>query len=165
MANALPHAIGAQASHPGRQVISLSGDGGFAMLLGELLTVAQLKLPLKVIVFDNGSLGFVELEMKAAGILPFAVDLVNPDFSALARDAGWLGLRIETADQVQATLEQALAHPGPALVDVLTSHQEIVMPPSITWDEFSGFSLYLIKAVLNGRGDEVIDLAKTALFR
>jgi pyruvate dehydrogenase (quinone) len=165
MAGAMPHAIGAQVSHPGRQVISLSGDGGLAMLLGELLTIAQLKLPIKIVVFDNHALGFVELEMKAAGLLPFAIDLANPDFAAVATAIGFLGLRVETADQVQPALEQALAHPGPALIDVVTSHQEIIMPPSIKWDEFSGFSLYMIKAVLNGRGDEVIDLAKTALFR
>ena len=165
MANALPHAIGAQASHPQRQVISLSGDGGLAMLFGELLTIAQLHLPVKIIVFDNGSLGFVELEMKAAGFLPFGVDLVNPDFARLASTIGLLGLRAETADQVRPMLTQALAHDGPALVDVVTSHEEIVLPPSIGWDELSGFSLYMVKAVLNGRGDEVIDLAKTALVR
>lgn len=165
MAGALPHAIGAQASHPGRQVVSLSGDGGLAMLLGELLTVVQLRLPVKIVVFNNGAYGFVELEMKAAGLLPFATELANPNFASLATSAGLLGLRAETADEVRPMLKQALAHDGPALVDVPTSRQEIVMPPSIKWDEFSGFSLYMIKAVLNGRGDEVIDLAKTALFR
>ena len=165
MANALPQALGAQATLPGRQVISLSGDGGLSMLLGELASIAQAKLPVKVVVFDNGALGFVELEMKAAGLLPFGTDLVNPDFAAVAQAAGWLGVRVETADQVPGALAAALAHPGPALVSVRTSRSELVMPPSITWDEFSGFSLWMIKAVLNGRGDAIIDLAKTTLFR
>jgi pyruvate dehydrogenase (quinone) len=165
MAGALPQAIGAASSHPGRQVISLSGDGGLAMLLGELLTLVQLNLPVKVVVFNNGALGFVELEMKAAGLLPFATTLRNPDFSAVATSAGLLGLRVRTADEVPTRLAELLAHDGPALLDIPTSRQEVVMPPSITWDEFSGFSLYMIRAVLSGRGDEVIDLGKTALFR
>jgi pyruvate dehydrogenase (quinone) len=165
MANALPQAIGAQASHPGRQVISLSGDGGLAMLLGDLLSLRQLQLPVKLIVFNNSSLAFVELEMKAAGILDFTTDLVNPNFAKLAEAANILGLRAETADQVQPMLEQALKHDGPALVEVIVSRQELSMPPTISIDQVKGFSLFMIKAVLDGRGSEIIDLAKINLRR
>ena len=165
MANALPQAIGAQLSHPGRQVITLSGDGGLAMLMGDLLTLRQLQVPVKLVVFNNSSLAFVELEMKAAGFLDYATDLHNPDFAKMAEAAGLLGLRAETPEQVRPMLVQALDHNGPALVEVVVNRQELAMPPSIEWDQVIGFSLYLIKAVLNGRGDELIDLAKTNLFR
>jgi pyruvate dehydrogenase (quinone) len=165
MANALPQAIGAQVSHPGRQVISLSGDGGLAMLMGDLLSLRQLQLPVKTIVFNNSSLAFVELEMKAAGILDFGTDLRNPDFAKMAEAAGILGLRAETADQVGPMIEQALSHDGPALIEATVSRQELSMPPTITVDQMKGFSLFMIKAVLDGRGDEIIDLAKTNLMR
>ncbi len=165
MANALPQAIGAQVSHPGRQVISLSGDGGLAMLMGDLLSLRQLRLPVKLIVFNNSSLAFVELEMKAAGILDFATDLVNPNFAKMAEAAGILGPRAETADQVRPMIEQALAHDGPALIEAIVSRQELSMPPSITVGQVKGFSLFMIKAVLDGRGDEIIDLAKVNLRR
>src|SRR5258708_6994199 len=165
MANALPQAIGAQASYPGRQVVSMSGDGGLAMLMGDLLTLRQQKLPVKVIVFKNDSLAFVELEMKAAGILDFGTDLHNPDFRKIADGAGLLGVRAETPDQVEPAIAQALKHDGPALVEVLVSRQELSMPPTITLDEAKGFSLFMMKAVLSGRGDEVLDLAKVNLFR
>ncbi len=165
IANALPQAIGAQVSHPGRQVISMSGDGGFAMLLGDLLTLKQQDLPVKVIVFKNDSLAFVELEMKAAGILDYGTDLRNPDFAKIAEAAGLLGLRAETPDQVEPMITQALKHDGPALVEVLVSRQELSMPPTITYEQAKGFSLFMMKAVLSGRGDEVIDLAKVNLFR
>jgi pyruvate dehydrogenase (quinone) len=165
MANALPQAIGGQLSHPGRQVITLSGDGGLAMLMGDLLTLRQLQVPVKLVVFNNHSLAFVELEMKAAGFLDFATDLHNPDFAKMADAAGLLGLTAETPEQVRPMLVQALEHDGPALVEVVVNRQELAMPPSIEWDQMIGFSLYMIKAVLNGRGDELIDLAKTNLFR
>ena len=165
MANALPQAIGAQAAFPGRQVISLSGDGGLAMLLGELLTLRQLKLPVKLVVFNNSSLGFVELEMKAAGILDFATDLVNPDFAKLAESAGILGLRVEKPEELRPALMQALGYDGPAMVEVIVNRQELSMPPTITAEQAKGFSLYMVRAVFSGRGDEVIDLAKTNLFR
>ena len=165
MANALPQAIGAQVSHPGRQVISLSGDGGLAMLMGDLLSLRQLQLPVKLIVFNNSSLAFVELEMKAAGILEFGTDLRNPDFAKMSEAAGVLGLRAETPDQVRPMIEQALRHDGPALVEAIVSRQELSMPPSITIDQIKGFGLFMIKAVLDGRGNEIIDLAKTNLVR
>jgi pyruvate dehydrogenase (quinone) len=165
MANALPHAIGAQASHSGRQVITLSGDGGLAMMLGDLLTLKQLNLPVKLVVFNNSSLGFVELEMKAAGIVDYGTDLVNPNFSRLAESADVYGLRVEKPEELRPALTRAFTHDGPALVEVLVNRQELSMPPSISLEQALGFSLYMIRAVLSGRGDEVIDLAKTNLLR
>ena len=164
MANALPQAIGAQAALPDRQVISLSGDGGIAMLLGDLLTLRQLGLPVKVVVFNNSTLGFVELEMKAAGWLPYGTDLVNPDFARLAESAGMLGIRVEDPKNLRVALQTAFAHDGPCVVDVVVNRQELSIPPTITAEQAVGFSLYMIRAVLSGRGDEVIDLAKTNLF-
>jgi pyruvate dehydrogenase (quinone) len=165
MANALPQAIGAQASYPGRQVVSMSGDGGFAMLMGDLLTLRQQQLPVKIIVFKNESLAFVELEMKAAGILDFGTHLHNPDFTKIAEGAGLLGLRADTPDQLRPLIAQALKHDGPALVEVPVSRQELSMPPTITYEQAKGFSLFMLKAVLNGRGDEIIDLARVNLLR
>ncbi len=135
MANALPQAIGAQAAFPGRQVISLSGDGGLAMLLGEVLTLRQLKLPVKLVVFNNSSLGFVELEMKAAGLLDYATDLVNPNFALLAESAGLLGVRVEKPEELRPAFEKALAHDGPALVEVIVNRQELSMPPTISAEQ------------------------------
>ena len=165
MANALPHAIGAKVSHPSRQVITMSGDGGLAMLMGELLTLRQHDLPVKLIVFKNDSLAFVELEMKAGGFLDFATTLHNPDFSKVAEATGLLGLRAETPDQVEPAIAQALKHDGPALVEVLVSRQELSMPPTITYEQAKNFGLFMLTAVLNGRGDEIIDLAKVNLLR
>ena len=135
------------------------------MLMGDLLSLRQLQLPVKLVVFKNDSLGFVELEMKAAGFLAFATDLRNPNFALMAEAAGLLGLTAEAPEQVRPLLIQALNHDGPALVEVLVNRQELALPPSIELDQMIGFSLYMIKAVLNGRGDEIIDLAKTNLFR
>jgi pyruvate dehydrogenase (quinone) len=165
MANAMPQAIGAQASFPGRQVISLSGDGGFTMLMGDFLTLAQRKLPVKVVIINNGTLGFVEMEMKAAGFLETGVTLENPDFAAMARAMGISAGRVEDPADLGPALEQAFAHPGPALVDVVTSRHELAMPPKMQMEQVKGFSLWLMKAVMSGRGDEVIDLAKVNLRR
>ena len=165
MANALPQAIGVQASHPGRQVITMSGDGGFSMLMGDVLTLKQHELPVKVIVFKNDALAFVELEMKANGFLNFATDLHGPDFAKIAEGAKLLGLRAETPDQLEPAIAQALKHDGPALVEVLVARQELSMPPTIFYEQAKGFSLFMLRAVLNGRGDELIDLAKVNLLR
>ena len=164
MASALPQAIGAQLVYPDRQVITLSGDGGLEMLLGDLLSLRQLDLPVKLIVFDNSALGFVELEMKAAGILDFATELHNPDFAKMADAAGLLGLKANVPEQVRPMLAQALSHPGPALLEVVVNRQELILPPSVKIGQVMGFSLFMTKAVLNGRGNEVIDLLKTNLF-
>jgi len=165
MANALPQAIGAQVSHPSRQVVTLSGDGGLAMLMGDLLSLQQLKAPVKVIVFRNDSLAFVELEMKAAGIVDFATDLQNPDFAKMAEAAGILGLTAELPEQVRPMILQAFQHDGPALVEVHISRQELSMPPTLDPDQVRGFGIFMLKAVLSGRGDEIIDLAKVNLLR
>ncbi len=165
MANAMPQAIGAQVTHPGRQVISMSGDGGFSMLMGDVLSLKQHKLPVKVIIFKNESLAFVELEMKASGFLNFATDLHSPNFAKIAEGAGLLGLTAETPDQVEPMIAQALKHDGPALVEVLVARQELAMPPTIALEQAKGFGLFMLKAVLNGRGNELVDLAKVNLFR
>lgn len=165
MANALPQAIGAQAACPGRQVVSLSGDGGFAMLMGDLLTLRQHGLPAKVVVLNNGSLGFVEMEMKAAGYLETGVGLVNPDFAAVATAAGLFALRVEDPGDLPGAVRAVLAHDGPALLDVVVARQELSMPPTIEPAQVAGFSLWLAKAVLDGRGREVVDLARTNLLR
>jgi pyruvate dehydrogenase (quinone) len=165
MANALPDAIGAQAAYPGRQVISMSGDGGFSMLMGDVLTLKQEKLPVKVIIFKNESLAFVELEQKASGFLEFATGLQSPDFAKIAEGAGLLGLTVRTPDQVEPMIAQALKHDGPAVVEVFVARQELAMPPTITLEQAKGFSLFMLKAVLNGRGDEIIDLARVNLLR
>jgi pyruvate dehydrogenase (quinone) len=163
MANALPHAIGAQASQPGRQVIALSGDGGLAMLLGELVTLRQQHLPVKVVVFNNGALSFVELEMKAAGIVTYGTDLDNPDFAAIARAAGLFGVRVEAAGELEGTLREAFGHDGPALVDVRTARHELSLPPKLTYGELKGFTLYATRTILSGGGEELIELTKTNL--
>ena len=165
MANALPQAIGAQASHPGRQVITLSGDGGFSMLMGDLLSLRQLQLPVKIVVFKNNSLAFVELEMKAAGIVDFGTDLRNPDFAKMAEAVGMLGLTANASDEVAPMLARALKHDGPALVEVPVSRQELSLPPTITLEQMKGFSLFALRAVLNGHGDEIVDLAEVNLLR
>jgi pyruvate dehydrogenase (quinone) len=165
MANAMPQAIGAQAASPGRQVISLSGDGGFAMLMGDLLSLTQLKAPVKVVVFNNGALGFVELEQKSTGFLPTGTDLVNPNFAAMAEAVGIKGVRIEDPKDVDARIAEALAHPGPVVVDAVVAREELAMPPAITAEMAKGFTLYMLKAILSGRGDEIVDLARTNLRR
>ena len=165
MANAMAQSIGAQAAFRGRQVISLSGDGGFTMLMGDLLSLAQLELPVKVVVFNNGTLGFVELEQKATGFLDFGTGFADANFAAMAEAAGIMGIRIEDAGEVEAGIAAALAHDGPVLVDAVVNRTELAMPPSITLETAKGFTLYMVKAVLSGRGDEVLDLARSNLWR
>jgi pyruvate dehydrogenase (quinone) len=159
MANALPQAIGAQASHPGRQVISLSGDGGFAMLMGDFLTLLQHPLPVKIVIFNNSTLGFVALEMKASGFLEVGTHLQNPDFAAIARACGIHGVRVEDPGDLEAAVAEVLGHDGPALLDVVTNPEELSMPPTIDAAQVKGFSLWALKAVMNGRGDQLVDLA------
>lgn len=165
MANALPHAIGAQTAFPGRQVVALAGDGGLTMLFGELVTLSQNKLPVKLIVFNNSSLNFVELEMKAAGIVTFGTDLVNPDFAAVAQAMGMFGRRVIEPGELERALTDAFAHDGPALVDVHTARQELSIPPAITVEQAKGFSLYAIRTILAGRADELLDLVTTNVAR
>jgi pyruvate dehydrogenase (quinone) len=164
MANAMAHAIGVQASQPARQVISMSGDGGFAMLMGDLITLTQMKLPVKVVIFNNGVLGFVALEMKASGFIETGTDLQNPDFAAMARAMGIHAIRVEDPGELAAAIGDVLSHDGPAVLDVVTAKQELSMPPTITAEQVKGFSLWVLRAVMSGRGDEVLDLAKTNLL-
>jgi len=165
MANAMPQAIGAQLAFPGRQVVTFSGDGGLSMMMGDLLSLHQHKLPVKIIVFSNSALAFVELEMKAAGILGKGTELVNPDFVALARSAGMFGARVEDPADLKRAVIESFQHDGPALIEAVVNRTELSMPPTIKLDQAVGFNLWALKAVLNGRGDEVIDLAMTNLIR
>lgn len=165
MANAMAQAIGAQAAFPGRQVISLSGDGGFAMLMGDFLSLVQLNLPVKVVVFNNSSLGFIELEQKSTGFLETGTELKNPNFAAMAEAVGVRGIRIEDPADVDAGIKAAFEHDGPVLVDAVVNRTELAMPPAVTLDMAKGFTLYMVKAVMNGRADEVIDLARSNLWR
>jgi pyruvate dehydrogenase (quinone) len=164
MANAMPHAIGAQAAFPNRQVISLSGDGGFTMLMGDFLSLAQLGLPVKVVVFNNSALGFIEIEQKSTGFLDFGTEFKNPNFAAMAEACGVRGIRLEDAADVDKGIAEALAHNGPVLVDAVVSRTVLPIPPAITAEMAKGFTLYMVKAVFNGRADDLVDLAKSNLW-
>ncbi|MDR3437301.1 ubiquinone-dependent pyruvate dehydrogenase [Telmatospirillum sp.] len=165
MANAMPQAIGAQAVEPGRQVIALCGDGGFSMLMGDILTLKQLNLPVKIVIFHNRSLGFVAMEMKAGGYLSDDTDLNDPDFVKVAEAIGIKGQRVDDPAQLPAAIDAMLAEPGPMLLDVVTAKQELVMPPQIKLEQAKGFSLYMMRAIINGRGDELVELTRTNLLR
>jgi len=163
MANALPHAIGAQFAHPGRQVVSMSGDGGLGMLLGELLTVKLHKLPVKIVVFNNSSLGMVKLEMMVDGLVDFETDHDPVDFAAIAHGVGIHSVRIEKPTEVRSGLQEALAHPGPALIDVVTDPNALSVPPHITAAQVKGFALAAGKVVLEGGVGKMINLARSNL--
>jgi pyruvate dehydrogenase (quinone) len=165
MANAMPQAIGAQCTDRGRQVISLSGDGGFAMLMGDFLSLVQLGLPVKIVVFNNSALGFIELEQKSAGFLDTGTDFKNPNFAAMAEAAGVRGIRLERPEDVEAGLAAALAHDGPVLVDAVVNRMELAMPPKVNLEMAKGFSLYMLKAVLDGRATDLIELARSNVLR
>lgn len=165
MANALAQTIGAQSAFPGRQVVALAGDGGFTMLMGDFLSLAQLHLPVKVVVFNNGALGFIELEQKSTGFLPTGTALDNPNFAAMAEAVGVRGIRLEDPADVESGIAAALAHEGPVLVDAVVNRTELAMPPAVTAEMAKGFTLYMMKAVMSGRGDELLDLARTNLWR
>lgn len=165
MANAMPQALGAQSIDRKRQVVALCGDGGFSMLMGDFISLAQLKMPVKLVIFNNSVLGFVAMEMKAGGYLTDGTELENPDFAAIAQACGIRGIRVEKASELSGALEQAFAHDGPVLVDVITAKEELAMPPQIKMEQAKGFSLYMLRAIMNGRGDEVVELAKTNWLR
>ena len=157
MANALPQAIGAQFACPGRQVIAMAGDGGLAMLMGDLLTLTQYDLPIKIVLFNNSVLGMVKLEMEVAGLPDFQTDLKNPNFAKLAEAIGIMGVRIENPADVSSGLKKALQHSGPALIDVVTDPNAVSLPSHITADQVVGFGLTMGKLVLSGHIDEVVD--------
>ena len=163
MANALPQAIGAQVRFPDRQVISLSGDGGFAMMMGDFITLVQYDLPVKVVVYNNGSLGMVKLEQNVAGLKDFGTNLKNPDFAKVAEAMGAIGLRVEDPGEVRPAIERALAIDGPVLVDVLTNPSELSMPPKATFKQARGYSLYLLKEILGGGAEGVVENLKSNL--
>jgi pyruvate dehydrogenase (quinone) len=163
MANALPQALGAQAAAPDRQVVALCGDGGLSMLMGDLLTARQEALPLTVVVFNNSLLGFVSMEMKAGGYLDDDTQLASTDYAAIARGAGIEAVRVEDSEELEGALAHALSRPWPVLVDVVVARHEIALPPKIEWAHAKGFSLYMLRAVLNAKGNEVIELATTWL--
>jgi pyruvate dehydrogenase (quinone) len=146
-------------------VVALCGDGGFAMLMGDFLSLIQLKLPVKLVIFNNSVLGFVAMEMKAGGYLTDGTDLVNPNFAAIAQAAGIKGIRVEKSADLDAALEEAFATDGPVVVDVVTAKEELAMPPQIKFEQAKGFSLYMLRAIINGRGDEIVELAKTNWLR
>ena len=160
MANAMPQAIGAQLAFPKRQVISLSGDGGFTMLMGDLLTLAQYELPIKLILYNNSTLGMVKLEMRVAGYQDFGVDVKNPNFAKLAEAVGIRGFHVEDPADLRASLKEALRHEGPVLVDVATDPNVLAFPPKIDAKETMGYSLYLAKQTLDGRLFESLEELK-----
>jgi pyruvate dehydrogenase (quinone) len=163
MANAMPQALGAKAAHPRRQVVALCGDGGLSMLMGDLLSIRQLNLPIKLVVFNNSSLGFVAMEMQASGYVPHDTDFDSTSFANIAIGAGILGIRVEDSAELPQALKRAFEHPGPVLVDVVTAKQELGIPPKIKLAQAKGFSLFMLKAVMNGKADQVLELAKTNL--
>ncbi len=160
MANAMPQALGAKKAFPDRQVIALCGDGGLTMLLGDLITAVQENIAIKIAVFNNGTLGFVELEQKVEGLLDAYTELKNPNFSMVAEVMGIYGRRVESAEALENAVSAWLAHPGPALLDVTTDRMELVMPPTVAAAQVFGTALYSAKAVLSGRGSDVVSLIK-----
>ena len=158
MANAMPQALGVQKAFPNRQVITLSGDGGISMLLGDLLTTIQEKLPIKIIVLNNSSLNFVELEQKVEGLINHYTDLQNPDFAKVAESMGLFSIRVDDSDLLEAAMQSFLTHDGPALLDVKTSADELVMPPEIHASQVMGMALYSMKASLSGKIGDVMNL-------
>jgi pyruvate dehydrogenase (quinone) len=160
MANAMPQAIGAQLACPDRQVIALCGDGGLTMLLGDLLTVVAQKLPIKLVLFDNSSLGMVRAEMMVSGYPFFGTEVQNPNFAAVASAMGLRGLRVERTEDVADAIERAMAHPGPALVDVTTDPNALSMPPKTTLAQVKGFALAMTRMVFDGEADKAIEVAK-----
>jgi pyruvate dehydrogenase (quinone) len=165
MANAMPQAIGSQLAFPDRQVVTFSGDGGLSMLMGDLLSLRQHKLPIKIVLVSNSALSFVELEMKAAGILGSGTELINPNFAELAHSVGLFGVRVEDPADLKAAVIAAFQHDGPALIEAVVNRSELSMPPSIKLDQAVGFNLWALKAVMNGRGDELVDLAVSNILR
>ncbi|WP_251977896.1 thiamine pyrophosphate-dependent enzyme [Salinicola avicenniae] len=165
MANAYPQAIGIQKAFPGRQVIAMCGDGGMTMLMGDLLTLKQEQVPVKIVVFNNSALGFVEIEQKVEGLLDSYTDLDNPDFGLLAQSIGLWGRRVEQGHELDHAIAEWLAHPGPAVLDVKVDRMELVMPPKVEAGQVASTALYSGKAVLDGRMSDVVDLVKNNFLK
>jgi pyruvate dehydrogenase (quinone) len=161
-ANAMAQTIGARMAFPGRQVISLSGDGGFTILMGDFLSLVQLGLPVKVVVFNNSALGFIEIEQSSSGLLDFGTSFKKQsNCAAMAEASGVRGIRIEDAADVDKGIADALAHSGPVLVDAVVSRMVLPIPPAVTIEMAKGFTLYMVRAVFNGRADDLVDLAES----
>jgi pyruvate dehydrogenase (quinone) len=161
MANAMPQAIGAAIGSPARQVVALCGDGGFSMLMGELLTLRDMDLPIKVMLFNNSTLGMVRIEMTVAGYVPFGTDLRNTDFGAMAAAAGLHAERVERAEDVRSAIQRAFAHPGPALIDFVTDPRALSMPPKTTVAQVQGMALAMTKLVFAGDTAEVVETIRS----
>lgn len=161
MANSMPQAIGAKVGSPDRQVIALCGDGGFTMLMGELLTAAGLDIPVKLMIFNNSTLGMVRAEMMVVGYEPWGTDVTNPDFGAMAKVAGIHGERVEDASDIRPAIQRAFDHPGPALIDFVTDPRALSMPPSTTLEQVKGFALTTAKLIFSGETAEVWEQAKS----
>lgn len=160
MANAMPQAIGAALTYPERQVIALCGDGGISMLLGDIATIAQYNLPIKIVVFNNRALGMVKLEMEVAGLPDWQTDMVNPDFAAVAKAMNIKGVTVTEPDDVKQAIQEAFAFNGPVLINIMTDPNALAMPPKIEFEQVKGMALSMTKLVLNGRMDEVLDTVK-----
>ena len=165
MANAMSQAMGAQAIERQRQVVAMCGDGGFSMLMGDLLSLKQLNLPIKIVVFNNRSLGFVAMEMKAGGYLSDDTDLDNPSFANIAEACGIKGIHVADPKALPEAISETMAYSGPVVLEVDTAKQELAMPPQIKLEHAKGFSMYMMKAIINGRGDEIVELSKTNWWR
>ncbi len=163
MANAMPQAIGAQLPDTSRQVIAMAGDGGFSMLMGDILTIVHYGLPVKIVLFNNSSLSMVDLEMLVAGLPPHATTYPDTDYAAIARAAGVHGVRIEDPKDVRRGLREILDHNGPALLDVVTDPNALSIPPRITGQQLTGFALATSKMVLQGGVGRMIQLARSNL--
>jgi len=161
MANAMPMAIGAALSNPGRQVIALCGDGGISMLLGDLATIKQYNLPVKLVVFNNRTLGMVKLEMEVAGLPDHETDMINPDFALVAQAMGFRGITVTEPDQVKSALTEAFQHDGPVLINVFTDPEALAMPPKIEFEQMKGYAVTMGKMILGGKMDEVLATVKS----
>ena len=161
MANAMPQAIGAAFACPGKQVIAFCGDGGLSMMMGDLMTIVQYNLPVKIVLFNNRSLGMVKLEMEVAGIPDIETDMLNPDFTKLAEAMGMFGITISDPSDVKSTLEKAFSQDGPALITIQTDPNALAMPPKLEFDQMKGFAFYIGKMMLSGRANEVVKIIKS----
>ena len=159
----MPNTIGAALAYPGRQAIGICGDGGLSMLMGDLLTIAERQLPVKLIVLDNSGFEFVHIEMEEAGIQPYGTEFANPDLAKVAESIGLTGIRVEDPGDVRDAVTQFLATPGPALLDAVVEPYALSLPSHVSFGEAEGFSLSLAKQALNGNPDDVVQTVKRNL--
>jgi pyruvate dehydrogenase (quinone) len=163
MANAMPMAIGAGLSHPDRQVIAFCGDGGISMLLGDLMTISQYQIPVKIIIFNNRSLGMVKLEMRVEGYMDWQTDMVNPDFVKLAEAMNISAWEAKESKDVEEALSNGFKHEGPAIINIFTDPNALAMPPSLNFDQVKGFAQSMGRMMVNGKFAEIVDTTKSEL--